>query len=76
VQGDQCKETSARRPVQGDQCKETSARRQAIRKNSARRQAIRKNNEYGAEGSIDDVLNRVQSVHDDDLTVLAEFQYI
>ena len=30
---------------------------------------------YGDAGSIDDVLNRVQSVHDEDLTVLAEFQY-
>lgn len=34
------------------------------------------NYEYGDEGSIDDVLNQVQSVHDDDLTVLAEFQYV
>src|SRR5690606_9533321 len=30
------------------------------------------NYEYGTSGSIDDVLNRVQSVDDDDLTVLAE----
>ncbi len=34
------------------------------------------NYEYGAEASINDVLNRVASVHDDDLTVLAEFQYL
>jgi YD repeat-containing protein len=32
--------------------------------------------EYGAAGSVDDVLNRVQSVHDSDLTVLSEFQYL
>ncbi|SKA77159.1 RHS repeat-associated core domain-containing protein [Prosthecobacter debontii] len=31
--------------------------------------------EYGTEGSIDDALNRVQSVHDD-LTVLAEYQFV
>ena len=27
-------------------------------------------------GGMDDVLNRVQSVHDEDLTVLAEFRYV
>ena len=32
--------------------------------------------EYGEAGSIDDVLNRVQSAHDDDLAVLAEFNYL
>jgi RHS repeat-associated protein len=32
--------------------------------------------EYGDVGSIDYVLNRVQSVHDYDLTVLAEFSYV
>jgi hypothetical protein len=32
--------------------------------------------EYGDAASIDDVLDRVQSVHDDDLAVLAEFQYL
>ncbi|WP_166442703.1 RHS repeat domain-containing protein [Phragmitibacter flavus] len=32
--------------------------------------------EYGSSGGIDDVLNRVQSVHDDDLTVLAEYQHV
>ncbi len=31
--------------------------------------------EYGGEGDIGDVLNRVQSVHDDDLTVLADYRY-
>lgn len=34
------------------------------------------NYEYSASGSIDDVLNRVQSLHDDDLTVLAEYNYL
>ncbi len=31
--------------------------------------------EYGENGSIDDVLNRAASVYDDDLTVLAECSY-
>jgi len=32
--------------------------------------------EYGDPHGIDDVLNRVQSMHDEDLTVLAEFRYL